>query len=80
MPLTYDQINKAMLSHVAGDDQRTMMECLEEWERQRSALAAIKSLVSGEKVPNWTDPWATTCSRVKIADICDQAMPYSRVT
>jgi ribosomal protein L31 len=40
----------------------------------REALAAIKALVVGEKHPRWTDQHATTLTRGRIADICDQAL------
>ena len=37
----------------------------------RAALLSIKSLVCGDKIPNWKDQWATTQTRGRIADIVD---------
>jgi hypothetical protein len=40
----------------------------------RAALLNIKGMVVGEKSPNWTDDWATTGTRGRIADLVDSVV------
>lgn len=37
----------------------------------RETLLAIKGLVTGEHIPNWTDGYITTITRGRIADMID---------
>lgn len=57
----------------AMKDAQKVCDLTDEVKRLRQALATIKGLVCGEKIPNWADQHATTLTRGKIADICDLA-------
>lgn len=40
----------------------------------KEALEQIKSLVVGDKIPNWRDDFTTTSTRGRIADLCDTVL------
>lgn len=49
-------------------------ETREKATTEQQALSCIKDLVCGEGNVRWKDSWATTNTRMRIADICDAAL------
>ena len=52
-------------------DQQAKIERLEAAEK---AIGRIKSQVVGDRNPNWTDDFAATQTRMRIADIADSVL------
>lgn len=57
-------------------DARGLGRAADEIDTLRKALADVKDLVCGDKVPNWVDDFVTCQTRGKIADLCDTALQH----
>lgn len=73
-----DDLERLCCAETEGKFFDCVTDSVSEIIRALRALEQIKTLVAGDRVPNWKDDWQTTHTRGLILDIIDGAVSLSR--